>query len=70
MIITAHKEFSDLLEKVTLLKGAAYKACMSISEHRYDLLSTDYKSIQMAYKVLKESMDILDRKISLEKSKI
>lgn len=69
MTKTVTKEYSDLFEKTNIFRSAVFKACQDVAGHRYDLLDQDQKSIKAAYKVLQESMEILERKIVYEKNK-
>ena len=66
MIVTVHKEFADVFEKVTIARSIAYKAMISASNADYELLYKDYKDLKVSLKILKIAMEDLDRKVVLE----
>lgn len=68
MIVTVHKEFADVFEKVTISRSIAYRAMISAGNSDYDLLYKDYKDLKLSLKVLKEAVEDLDRKVVAELS--
>lgn len=68
MIVTIHKEFSDVFEKVSITRTFAYNAMISSSNADYERLYRDYKDLKASLRILKDVMDDLDRKVSKELS--